>query len=144
MPAQAADPASASAPGGAMAPRTERAVLVLAVAVEQLAARLEHLEARVDALATRPEPPTATEVSELRRRTNRVTTEVVRLDIELRSEMAALSDQVRAANPRAKRVRQPAPRPRPGTDGAHQPASRAAITSTGGQPRAIPARTATP
>ncbi len=91
-----------------LAPRVERALVVLAAHAQQLDGRLEHLERRIDLVEDRRidgiDVPTHEDVMEVRVHSAKVAAELTRVTVELRAEIEEATRAAALQAPRDKRI----------------------------------------
>ena len=101
--AAAAAPVSTST---ALVPRSERALVALAVHAQQLSDRLDRIEQRLEeSEQTTVELPTSEDVLAVRLHSARVAAELTRVSVELRAEIEQVAATVAQTAPHRERVR---------------------------------------
>jgi hypothetical protein len=91
-----------------LAPRVERALVVLAAHAQQLDGRLEHIERRLDRVEdghVDPEiVPTHEDILEVRIHSARVAAELARVTVELRAQIEQVAHAAAIGKPRDQRI----------------------------------------
>ena len=101
-----ARPAPAAPTSTDLVPRTERALVALAVHAQQLSDRLDRIEVRLEeSEQTAVELPTTEDVLAVRLHSAKVAAELTRVSVELRAEIEQVAATVAQTAPHRERVR---------------------------------------
>jgi hypothetical protein len=99
-------PSAVESTSTALVPRTERALVALAVHAQQLSTRIDGIERRLEECEqVDAEVPTSEDVLAVRLHSAKVAAELTRVSVELRAEIEQVAASVAASAPHRERVR---------------------------------------